>query len=102
MQSPSGAGQGADSGASVLLISVPGIPWFLAPRAYAARKRVVDAVRTWQDYAREHFTDSAIDDNGDDPFWGSSFFRMRQKTFLEMDGFGYDAMHSADFGALWA
>lgn len=83
-------------------MSVPGIPWFLAPRAYAARRRVLDAVRIWQEYARENFDDSAIDDNGDDQFWGSSFFRMRQKTFLEMDGFDRDAINSLDFGAIWA
>lgn len=87
---------------SALLILVPGIPWFLAPRAYAARSRVLNAVRTWQQYARENFDDSAIDINGDDPFWGSSLFRERQKMFLEMDGFDHAATASPDFGAIWA
>lgn len=85
-----------------MLTVVPGIPWFLAPRAYAARKRVLNAVRIWQQYAREHFDDSAIDINGDDPFWGSSLFRERQKMFLEMDGFDHAATASPDFGAIWA
>lgn len=77
-----------------------GIPWFLAPRAYAARKRVVDAVKLWQHYAREHSGHSGSKD--DDEFWGSNFFRERQEMFLEMDGFDYDAIASADFGAIWA
>ncbi|KAJ4423350.1 hypothetical protein N0V82_001953 [Gnomoniopsis sp. IMI 355080] len=76
-----------------------GVPWILAPGAYAARKRVVDAVKLWQQYAREH---SGQSDRKDDEFWGSSFFRERQQMFLEMDGFDYDAIASADFGAIWA
>ncbi|KAI1139121.1 cytochrome P450 [Hypoxylon sp. FL0543] len=79
-----------------------GMPWFLAPRAYAVRTRVLNAVKTWQQHARDHFTDSAIGADGDDPFWGSSFFRERQEMFLEMDGFDYDAIASEDFGAIWA
>lgn len=79
-----------------------GIPWFLAPRAYAGRKRALNAVKTWQQHARDHFTVSAIGSDGSDPFWGCSFFRERQKMFLEMDGFDYGAIASQDFGAIWA
>ena len=84
------------------LIWFTGVPWFLAPRAYVVRRRVLNAVQTWQQHAREHFDDSALDTNGDDPYWGSSFFRDRQKMFLEMDGFDYAAIASEDFGAIWA
>ncbi|KAJ8126907.1 hypothetical protein O1611_g6730 [Lasiodiplodia mahajangana] len=79
-----------------------GIPWFLAPQAYADRKKVLDAVKTWQQHARDHFTDSAVGGDGDDPFWGCSFFRERHKMFLDMDGFDYAAIASQDFGAIWA
>ncbi|OTA83033.1 hypothetical protein M434DRAFT_36900 [Hypoxylon sp. CO27-5] len=79
-----------------------GLPWFLAPRAYAVRKRVLNAVKIWQQHARDHYSDSAVGADGDDPFWGSSFFRERQEMFLEMDGFDYDAIASEDFGAIWA
>ncbi|PSN61591.1 cytochrome P450 [Corynespora cassiicola Philippines] len=79
-----------------------GTPWIFAPKAFASRKRVLDAVRTWQQYARENFVDSAIGPDGDDPYWGSSFFRERQKMFLSMDGFDEDAIASPDFGAIWA
>ncbi|KAI1774793.1 cytochrome P450 [Hypoxylon cercidicola] len=75
---------------------------YVPSRAYAARKRVLDAVRVWQQHARDHFTDSVMDVNGDDCFWGSSFFRERQQMFLEMDGFDYDAIASLDFGVIWA
>ncbi|KAI1419927.1 cytochrome P450 [Xylaria sp. FL1777] len=79
-----------------------GIPWFLAPKAYADRRKVLDAVKAWQQHARDHFTESAIDADGDDPYWGCSFFRERHKMFLEMDGFDYTAIASQDFGAIWA
>ncbi|KAI2615584.1 cytochrome P450 [Hypoxylon sp. NC1633] len=79
-----------------------GVPWFLAPKAYTARKRVLNAVKIWQQHARDHFNDSAVVADGDDPFWGSSFFRERQEMFLEMDGFDYAAIASQDFGAIWA
>ncbi|KAI0022957.1 cytochrome P450 [Xylariomycetidae sp. FL0641] len=79
-----------------------GIPWFLAPKAYAARKRVLDATKAWQQHARDHFSVSAVGPDGDDPFWGSSFFRERHEVFLEMDGFDHAAIASEDFGAIWA
>lgn len=84
------------------LISSTGIPWFLAPKAYAVRKRALNAIKVWQKHARDHFNQSAIDADGDDPFWGSSFFRERHKIFLEMTGFDYAAIASEDFGAIWA
>ncbi|KAI1646874.1 cytochrome P450 [Daldinia loculata] len=79
-----------------------GIPWFLAPGAYAARKRVLNAVKIWQQHARDHYDDSTVGTDGDDPFWGSSFFRERHEMFLEMDGFDHAAIASQDFGAIWA
>ncbi|KAI1413327.1 cytochrome P450 [Hypoxylon sp. FL1857] len=59
-------------------------------------------LQVWQQHARDHYSDEAIGADGDDPFWGSSFFRERQAMFLEMDGFDYDAIASEDFGAIWA
>ncbi|KAI1753724.1 Pfs, NACHT and ankyrin domain protein [Xylaria castorea] len=79
-----------------------GVPWFIAPKAYRVRRRVLHAVKAWQQHARDHYKDSAVDADGDDPFWGSSFFRERQEMFLEMDDFDYDAIASQDFGAIWA
>ena len=60
----------------------------------------MNAVQTWQQHAREHYSNSALDSNGDDPYWGSSFFRERHNMFLEMDGFDYAAIASEDFGAI--
>lgn len=63
---------------------------------------MLDAVKAWQEHARTHFNSSAVDAYGDDPFWGSSFFRERQEMFLEMDGYDHAAIASQDFGAIWA
>ncbi|KAI1878967.1 hypothetical protein JX265_003144 [Neoarthrinium moseri] len=79
-----------------------GVPWYLAPKAYAVRKRVLNAVQVWQQHARDNCNDSAVGADSDDPYWGSSFFRERQKIFLDMDGFDYSAIASHDFGAIWA
>lgn len=66
------------------------------------RKRLLDAVKIWQQHARDHYRNSATDADGDDLYWGSSFFRERHGMFLEMDGFDYDAIASEDLGAIWA
>ena len=63
---------------------------------------MLNAVGVWQQHARDHYNDSAIGADGDDPFWGSSFFRERHQIFLEMDGFDHAAIASEDFGAIWA
>lgn len=63
---------------------------------------MLDAVASWQQHARVHSNDSTIDEDEDDKFWGSAFFRKRQKMFLEMDGVDYKSMAYADFGFIWA
>ncbi|KAH8889083.1 cytochrome P450, partial [Thozetella sp. PMI_491] len=79
-----------------------GMPWFLAPKAYAARRRVLEATKIWQQHARDHYTEAAKGADGDDPYWGSSFFRERHDMFLAMDGYDHAAIASQDFGAIWA
>ncbi|KAA8644975.1 cytochrome P450 [Aspergillus tanneri] len=79
-----------------------GTPRIFAPRIYATRDRLLDAIKDWQAFARKNFHPSFIEPSGDDPFWGSKFFRDRQDVFLDMDGMDYDAIASEDFGAIWA
>ena len=78
------------------------MPGFLAPRAYAARKRVLDSVKVWEAHAREQCPDHPQPGEQDEEYWGSNFFRFRQKMFLDMDGYDHDAIASADLGAIWA
>ncbi|KND87796.1 hypothetical protein TOPH_07624 [Tolypocladium ophioglossoides CBS 100239] len=79
-----------------------GTPRILAPGVYKCRDRLLAAIKDWQAFARENFHPSAVEASGDDPFWGSKFFRDRHRVFSEMDGMDSDAIASEDFGAIWA
>lgn len=79
-----------------------GTPRIFAPGVYARRDWLLDAVKKWQDHARENFDESQLDENGDDPFWGSKIFRDRNATFCEMDGMSFEDMASEDFGVIWS
>lgn len=76
-------------------------PRFLNRTGYQARDRAIAAVRDWHSWARENFTPEAVDKDGDDPFWGSSFFRERQEMFSKMDGFTDDAIACEDLSFIW-
>ncbi|UNI23175.1 hypothetical protein JDV02_009010 [Purpureocillium takamizusanense] len=79
-----------------------GMPRILAPWLYARRDRLLAAVKDWQNYARQNFDESALDENGDDPFWGSRIFRDRDNVLSQMDGMDHDALASEDFGVIWS
>ena len=64
-------------------------PRLLAPQAYKAREEVIAAVVDWQTWASDNFDPNTtpLDKDGDDPFWGSKFFRERFSTFVYDMGF---------------
>lgn len=56
-------------------------PAFLIPRVIRLRESMVGQFKTWYKYAREHFDESMIGEDGDGhPIWGSSLIRHRQKN----------------------
>lgn len=77
-------------------------PRIFAPKLYARRDGLIEAVRNWHQYARSTFQESAIDEEGDDPFWGSEIFRNRNHVLSQMDGMDSHARASADFGLIWS
>lgn len=79
-----------------------GTPKFLAPQAYKAKQKVVEAVRDWQLWASEHFdpTSTPLNEDGDDPFWGSKFFRERFSIFVYDMGFEPKDISSMELGFL--
>lgn len=87
-----------DQGVIGLLLNTPR---FMNAEAHQARHRALEAVVDWQAWARQNFTPESVDEGGNDPFWGSSFFRERQETFMSMDGFDYDAIASEDLSFIW-
>ncbi|KAL5342018.1 cytochrome P450 [Aspergillus crustosus] len=76
-------------------------PRFLAPRVYSARDRALAAIKDWHAWARENFDSTEVDEQGNDPFWGSQFFRDRQPMFQKMDGFNADAIAAQDLAFFW-
>lgn len=78
-------------------------PRFLAPQAYNARKEVLAAVADWQTWASQNFdaNTTTVDENGDDAFWGTSFFRERFSTFVYEMGFEPRDMASMELGFLF-
>jgi hypothetical protein len=76
-------------------------PRFLAQDTYAVRDAAILAIKDWHSWATGNFDPVYIDEDGDDPFWGSQFFRDRQKMFQDMDGFNGDAIASQDLAFLW-
>lgn len=79
-------------------------PWILKGMptrgAAATRRRLLLQFRAWRAYAKDHFTESAIyEDGGDDPFWGSAWTRYRHREFASF--FDEDAMASHDLSVAW-
>jgi hypothetical protein len=79
------------------------VPRFLAPQAYNAREEVLAAVVDWQTWASETFdaNTTPLDEDGDDPLWGSKFFRERFSTFVYDMGFDTGDMASMELGFLF-
>ncbi|PVH97765.1 cytochrome P450 [Periconia macrospinosa] len=79
------------------------VPRFLAPQAYSAREEVLRAVADWQTWASENYDKSTpgLNEDGDDPFWGSIFFRERYSTFVQDMGFEPRDMASMELGFLF-
>jgi len=84
-----------------LQIYLQRVPWFLAPWAYATRKRAINAVKDWHLYARENYRDDPAKEI-DDPFWGSFVFRERDNMMREMDGYDDEAIACQGFALIWA
>jgi hypothetical protein len=77
------------------------VPRFLNRTAWIAREKAMTAIKDWHKWARDNFDPSTIDENGDDPFWGSGFFRERCDMFSNMDGFDWDAIASQELSFIW-
>lgn len=75
-----------------------GIPSFIMPKPYSIRNRLREQLKTWHMYARQHFSESSISDEGDgDPFWGSELVRNRHAILNEV-GHSDDDLAATDLG----
>lgn len=79
------------------------LPSFMIPGVCRLRESLVGQFKSWYKYAREHFDESMISEDGDgDPIWGSSLIRHRQKTLLQVEGQDDDSLARVDLGLAWA
>lgn len=86
-----------------LPIYMNGTPRFIAPKVFKARDDVLEAVVDWQAWANENFDEhtTPLDEDGDDPFWGSKFFRERFNTFVHDMGFDPRDVAAMELGFLF-
>ncbi|KAK5657381.1 hypothetical protein OQA88_2951 [Cercophora sp. LCS_1] len=79
-------------------------PRWLAPRAYAARDRMVAAMKKWQAFARAHadYRDCDADAPKWDEYWGSVWLKVRQRWGQDTGIMDEDALASEDLGLLMA
>jgi hypothetical protein len=80
-----------------------GMPRLLARKAYTARDDALEAVVNWQTWASENFdaNSTPLDEDGDDAFWGSKFFRERFSTFVHDMGFDARDIAAMELGFLF-
>jgi cytochrome P450 len=78
-------------------------PRWMAPRAYAARDKVLASMMKWYTNARQEldYRDPALADVEYEPVWGARLLRARAEMF-DNAGFSLDGCVSMDLGFLWA
>ncbi|KAI9690876.1 MAG: hypothetical protein M1822_008495 [Bathelium mastoideum] len=79
-----------------------GYPRWLAPKAWKIRQKVLDGLKAWRTFARNHFVEDMIDETGDDPLYGTRLMRTREEYQLKMSGSSQDSLVSEDLGLIWA
>ncbi|KAL9582018.1 MAG: hypothetical protein Q9203_005665 [Teloschistes exilis] len=83
---------------------IKGLPHWLAPRPYKVRQRLLDAVKSWHKYARQHSDSSktAPEDPEWDPLWESKLMRAREEYSKGVDFMNEDALAAEDLGLIFA
>ncbi|KAI0198459.1 cytochrome P450 [Astrocystis sublimbata] len=79
-------------------------PRLLAPKAYAARQRILDAIKRWHAHAREHsdYRDNGPDAPAWDEHWGSAWLKVRQQWGQDTGSMDDDALASEDLALITA
>ncbi|KAI0506896.1 cytochrome P450 [Xylaria bambusicola] len=79
-------------------------PRLLAPKAYGARQRILDGIKRWHSFARGHsdYRQNGSDAPSWDEYWGSVWFKVRQRWGQDTGGMNDDALASEDLFVLTA
>lgn len=79
-----------------------GYPSWLAPNAWKGRKKCLESMKTWHTFAKSRFSDSCIDADGHDRYFGTPLMRARQQYFSKMPMLSDDDIASENIGLIWA
>ena len=83
---------------------VKGLPYWMSPKPYRVRCRLLDAIKKWHKMAHEHSdcTKTGANDPEWEPYFGSKFMRTRQEYTRGMDFMNADALAAEDLGLIFA
>ncbi|KAL9123060.1 MAG: hypothetical protein Q9187_000387 [Circinaria calcarea] len=81
-----------------------GLPRWMIPSAYRARDRVLESIKKWHRFAREHsdYTKTGPDDVEWDEYWGSKYLKVRQNFGRAMDAMNDNALAAEDLALMVA
>ncbi|KAJ5179515.1 cytochrome P450 [Penicillium capsulatum] len=77
------------------------LPWFITSKAHAAQSRGLAAIKRWYAWAQENFDPGSVSPEGDDPYWGTTYFRELLAMFAAVDGFDATGVASEVFAFIW-
>ncbi|KAL2829466.1 cytochrome P450 [Aspergillus cavernicola] len=79
-----------------------GVPKWLVPKAYAARDRVIAAIKRWHRFAAAHsdYRENGSDKPDWDEYWGSSWLKSRQQFGRDTGILDDDALASEDLALM--
>ncbi|KAI0454853.1 cytochrome P450 [Xylaria acuta] len=79
-------------------------PRILAPKVYRSRQHILDGIKRWHAYARQHsdYRQNGADAPAWDEYWGSAWFKVRQRWGQDTGDMNDDALASEDLFILTA
>ncbi|KAI1309762.1 cytochrome P450 [Xylaria venustula] len=79
-------------------------PRILAPKVYGARQRILNGIKRWHTHARQHsdYRQNGAEAPTWDEYWGSVWFKVRQRWGQDTGGMNDDALASEDLFVLTA
>ncbi|KAI1821857.1 cytochrome P450 [Xylaria intraflava] len=78
------------------------IPWFIIPKTYRLRDRLVTAVKKWQHTAVASKRSDTTIDSPTDPVWGTKMMRERYYSLLNGTGQDESSVASTNLAFIWA
>ena len=79
------------------------LPILFAPRAYRLRRKLLQYIKRWHNYARTHSAGyESVGDQDDDPYWGCKMIRDRYATLCDTKHQDHDSVASTDLAFIWS